>query len=254
MTQVILGKSLSGDTKIWRYMSLDKFIDLISTEQLFFSPTASYIESDPFEGYLPVVGMDALKEISPGLAQNGLLKPFVYKLAKGMMASCWHINEGESEAMWRLYSDNKKGIAVQSTVGSLNSALQRDQIDETIWISKVKYIDFFDRNLKPSDCVIDGNLAMSLLKRKSYEHENELRAFITPKLNLENIHTFQPTPKRIDIHLSDLIKQVVISPLSNEPFVSSVKSICTQYRISESKVYHSELLSGHEKLLSLLGK
>jgi hypothetical protein len=33
--------------------------------------------------------------------------------------NCWHLNEAESDAMWKLYGSNGKPIAVQTTYGRL---------------------------------------------------------------------------------------------------------------------------------------
>ena len=40
MTEVQTSKELPGSTSLWRYMSLDKFVDLLATGDLFFSPLA----------------------------------------------------------------------------------------------------------------------------------------------------------------------------------------------------------------------
>lgn len=63
MTQVQASKSLPGPTRLWRYLSLDKLVDLLSTSELFFAPLASFAATDPFEGYLPSVGFEAYASI-----------------------------------------------------------------------------------------------------------------------------------------------------------------------------------------------
>lgn len=59
MTEVQASKQLSGKSGLWRYLSLDKLIDLLSTSELFFTPLAVFAKSDPFEEYLPSVALDA---------------------------------------------------------------------------------------------------------------------------------------------------------------------------------------------------
>ena len=39
MTEVQASTQLAGGTRLWRYLSLDKLIDLISTSDLFFTPS-----------------------------------------------------------------------------------------------------------------------------------------------------------------------------------------------------------------------
>ena len=59
MTVVSVSTRLEENTPLWRYMSLDKLVNLLSTNELHFTPLASFVESDPFEGYLPAVAFEA---------------------------------------------------------------------------------------------------------------------------------------------------------------------------------------------------
>ncbi|WP_152680419.1 hypothetical protein [Chromobacterium subtsugae] len=67
-----VGKSLSDDDVLWRYMSLDKFINLLDSKTLFFTPISFYAQTDPFEGYMPKVAMDALASITKKSVEEGL--------------------------------------------------------------------------------------------------------------------------------------------------------------------------------------
>jgi hypothetical protein len=59
LKEVDIGKSLERDLSLWRYMSIDKFIDLLSNQKLFLTPLAYYQSSDPFEGFVPKVAFEA---------------------------------------------------------------------------------------------------------------------------------------------------------------------------------------------------
>src|ERR1035437_6733730 len=59
MTVVQVSTKLDGNTPLWRYMSLDKLVDLLSMGELHFTPLASFLKSDPCEGYLPAVALEA---------------------------------------------------------------------------------------------------------------------------------------------------------------------------------------------------
>ena len=52
MTATSVSTKLDGSTSLWRYMSLDKLVDLLSTRELQFAPLAWFVKSDPFEGRL----------------------------------------------------------------------------------------------------------------------------------------------------------------------------------------------------------
>ncbi|MDX5998537.1 hypothetical protein HRJ35_21940 [Shewanella oneidensis MR-1] len=178
--EVKVGESTSVDESLWRYMSLDKLINLLETNQLYFTALESYNESDPFEGYMPDVAAKAYAEIfgsevselkkayeslkqidatqnNPKLDDlrdgieklSSLMQLAFHKISKGITVNCWHSNRVESEAMWKLYSDGGKGIAVKTSVQRLHSALKDQVFGKKIQIGKVKYLDFSDTNLTP---------------------------------------------------------------------------------------------------------
>ncbi len=62
---------------------------------------------------------------------------------KRLLVSCWFEGEEESDAMWKLYSGSYKyGIAIKSTVGMLQKALDEQFDNERkVDIARVKYVD-----------------------------------------------------------------------------------------------------------------
>ena len=290
MTLLRISTKLGEDTTLWRYMSLDKLVDLLATQELHFTPLASFAKSDPFEGYLPAVAMDADASIIRPLVEDAestwklvgahrksighelteeetdftekqisdlKTAPRLYHvaIAKSIAVNCWHVNNGESEAMWRLYGDSGKGVAVETTFGALKESIAARDSAFRVHIYPVKYLDFFDTKLKPMDCVVEGHRA-PLLKRISYEHEREVRAFIvhvpeTARAGLK-LEDWRPVPVRIPVDVNRLVKAVHVSPYPGEPFASSVTRICEKFSLPDGIVRPSRLLSGHEELLDRL--
>ncbi len=272
-------------------MSLDKLVDLLSTGELFFAPLSSFAETDPFEGYLPAVAMRADAEMfrqaivdaealfSESEHQVAHVKGEVARIAREQIKSirddlklgpsrsflaimqsvvinCWHASDVESEAMWRLYADNGKAVVIETDADALKNCIQSRESQHCVHIYPVKYLDFFDENLKPSDCVVEGHQG-PLLKRSSYQHEHEVRAFIgrTPKDCLESAdlkYWQRPLPVRLPVDVKALVKRVHVSPYSKEPFQSSVGKICELLGLSAAVVAPSKLLFGNEALLQLL--
>lgn len=270
-----IGKIQDTDV-LWRYMSLDKLINLLESKTLYFSPLDIYKDSDPFEGYLPDVAakayadiygplfkeikhfieshssdcnlnQDSLKEARDKLFEIPLLMENVYeKLVKEITVNCWHQNTHESEAMWRLYSDENKGVAIKTTVSSLIASFQ--EYEKPIQIGRVKYLDFNDDTLTPKDCSVEGYRA-PLLKRASFAHENEVRCFINAKPCCKNIKV-DASADFVPVYTKTLIEQIYISPFAKEPFNSSVRAICSKYDFSE-KVIQSSLLDSSSFLKKL---
>jgi hypothetical protein len=290
MTQIHVSSQLPGTARLWRYMSLDKFVDLLSTQELFFTPLASLSNTDPYEGYLPKVALDAHasinkiiveqmesahKELAEHLQKQrrtlsdrekqtletqlehlrSSFRLFLPAIAKTIMVNCWHASEDQSEAMWRLYSDNGKAVAIETTLVALSRSIELKDSSHVVHIYPVKYLDFFDSTLRPPDCVVEGHLA-PLLKRRSYQHEREVRAFIAkmapdPRAGAD-ISFWKPEPARLPIDLQTLVKGIYISPYATAPFPSSVLKVCELLGVGKSFVRQSKLLDGHEELIERL--
>jgi hypothetical protein len=287
MSVVTVGKSIDESAALWRYISLEAFIDLLDTESLFFSPVAYYDKTDPFEGLLPEVALKAFAGVNDKYlsqmkhnkekivrmveakygdmsvekqrildAMDDSIEDFKFSLrrnfpaiAKSVTVSCWHRGEHESEAMWRLYSKN--GIAIKSSVNSIKRSFENNGQDHSIHVAPVKYIDFYDKDLTPADCVIDG-YTMPFIKRASFAHENEIRFCITANLDVRNPEKHVPSPIKVKTNLNFLIEKIYISPFSVEPFISSVYAVCKKYNIREEVILRSNLLNGHDDLLNAL--
>lgn len=79
--------------------------------------------------------------------------------------NCWHMNDDESQAMWKIYAGENAGIAVQSTVGRLIKALSKDSwpihIDEITYVDRSQYM----RQWKGT------SRSPYMYKRKEFEYE-----------------------------------------------------------------------------------
>ncbi|MGA4422897.1 DUF2971 domain-containing protein [Ralstonia nicotianae] len=278
MTTLNVGKSLRDTDVLWRYLSLDKFIDFVESESLFFAPLAWYEKTDPFEGYLPRVAMNAMASVSIN-ARNQQLETInalartlpesaatqlrlireqvethiptmraLYKnIAKCLMVNCWYKSEHESEGMWGLYS--RGGIAIRTSVGALKSALADDQEGRVIHVGAIKYIDFTNESLKPSDCVSEDGHLIGMLKRVAYAHENEVRMFITRDRVRGSLELQEPAPTTVRVSVTKLLEGVVISPFAGETIQRSVRAVCRWGGIDEHIVAKSSLLDNCEYLL-----
>jgi hypothetical protein len=112
--------------------------------------------------------------------------------------SCWHENENESEALWRLYCPpTTTGVAVRTTFGDLKLAFNDDL---SVKLGRVKYVDFRSQFVGINDSVFR--------KRKSLQHEQEVRVVIRDRSENETLGLARP------VDLDKLIKEVVISPFA----------------------------------------
>src|SRR5690606_7838094 len=64
---------------------------------------------------------------------------------------CWHGQSHESEAMWKLYGDSGKAVAIKTKVGALAASINSRNNPEIVFLDKVRYINFDCDELKFDD-------------------------------------------------------------------------------------------------------
>lgn len=238
-------------TQIWRYMQFPKFVSLLLSESLFFTRINNF-KDDPWEGRYPDKNFDRDLHVAAGLAE-GLSAEDAQKKADvmvnsrsmfqnqraGFAVSCWHANETESDAFWRIYSRMDEGIAIRSTVGNLIDSLESQQ-KRNVYVSRVTYMDY------RSGTVPMGNAFFpALYKRSSFSHENEIRAFnwepqaskTTPARVFES-----DSGESVPIAIDKLITDILISPSAPLWFFEDVKRLLQKLGFS-FRCIQSDLMS-----------
>ena len=115
-----------GNTVIWRYLGLDKFLDLLASNELFFTNAKKM--TDKHEGVIPKRNE---KHILKQLKSEGFNdEEAKYESQKRLhqtnslraltLLNCWTINQHESYALWKIYlGGDKSGVAIKTTVSKL---------------------------------------------------------------------------------------------------------------------------------------
>lgn len=274
-----------GNPEIWRYMDFPQLVSLLDKQALYFARADTL--DDDYEGTLPRPTVEELREQYAGVEAKDGVDIFDDKMSlyravrKCHFLNCWHMNENESHAMWEVYSKQGYGIAIQSTYFRLSDSLGDIVLEELetdfipvdedttthIDISPVEYIDHQDENIEDTTYV--G--AVFLHKRNSYAHENELRASIPlrPELeiNSEDAETLgisiegdeKKTKIRpldeyletlsielesgcyVEVDLDKLIENIYVAPNSPRYVVDAVRSVVKKYEFSPDRVCRSSL-------------
>jgi hypothetical protein len=149
--------------------------------------------------------------------------------------------------MWGLYS--KGGVAIKTSVGAIKSALAADEQSHVVHIGAIKYIDFTDQTVNPSDCVTEDGQLIGMVKRIAYAHENEVRMYVAPQRESKSLALKEPVSLRVSVDVDKLLEAVVISPFAGESIDRSVRAICRWGQVEESIVLKSNLLENCEYLL-----
>lgn len=226
------------NTKIWRYMDFTKCVSLLSTQSLFFA--RADLLGDPFEGSYPAVNVEARQQLLSVLGSNlpRALSRLCRVLPKTVAVNCWHMNETESAAMWKLYLKSEEGIAVRSTVGRPKQALD-PQWPDALWIGKVTYVDYQNAFSPNWNNLLDPFVH----KRSSFEHEHELRVVLqrlpkpTPGAQTD-IKTFVKAIEagplicdgiKVPVNLDDLIERIVVAPTTPDWYLDLVRDVVARF-------------------------
>lgn len=187
------------DTIVWKYLDLSKFLDLLLAKKLFMSRSDKF--EDQYEGTFSEPTFEEIKRLSEN---NPEFLDFYKTHREKVVVSSWHINEYESFAMWQIFTQNSEGLAIQSTIGRLQKALEVEKNFKQ-YIGQVNYIDY-----KKEYIPFDDMFFPFLFKRKSFQYEREVR--IIGDLSNQEIKINDGL--KIDVDIDQLIEKIYIHPKS----------------------------------------
>ena len=201
------------DTIVWKYLDLSKFLDLLMSKKLFMSRSDKF--EDQYEGTFSEPTYEEIKRLS--IDNPDFIK--YYKTHREKVAiSSWHINEYESFAMWQIFTQNSEGLAIQSTIGRLQKALEPEK-NYKQYIGEVNYIDY-----KKEYIPFDDMFFPFLFKRKSFQYEREVR-IIT---DVANSKTILNDGLKIHVNINQLIEKIYIHPKSENWYKNLVIDLVKQ--------------------------
>jgi hypothetical protein len=218
------------DATLWRYLDFAKFIALLQTKALWF-PRADLL-GDPFEGSFTMPATEYYRQMMPPEDHRivEVLGPQTEAISRRMPQfhhiSCWHAEEYESAAMWAVYGGQGKGIAVKTTFARLVGSFQGS---DQIFVGLVRYIDYGSDWIRR-----DNSFRPFLHKRKSFEHEKELRAILMRWPGDEWLGKWVQAPPSasgvaVPVDLEQLIQGVCIAPSSRDWFKEVVVETASRY-------------------------
>ncbi len=222
--------------RIWRYVDFTKFISILETSSLWFSKVDKL--GDPFEAsLLPYVRPECRLEVGVSLARPEILDVLQREMSATIAVNCWHMNEYESAAMWRLYTQAGEGIAIQSTFSDFAECLTDCPLFANIGC--VTYIDYAAQAFPR---MVPSCFAPVMHKRKSFEHEREVRAVVwTRPGSPSGQGQIDGDGVAVAVDIERLIRQVYVSPTAPPYVWNLVKAVVQRYGLSV-EVVQSDLL------------
>jgi hypothetical protein len=216
-------------------MSFEKFAYLILEKRLWFTRCDNL--GDRHEGSLP---KKIVEERNARLDNEILEDPSKYEEIQKVkrifergsclsrlekFASCWTFNDPESLLMWKLYTTNSSGIAIESSVSRICNCFVRKPNDfferHEMTIANTIYEDFIGLDNIERDPVF--------YKRHAYKYENEIRAFAVFRSTVETLDHLS-----LPIVLEELINRIyVYSSSDSKPLKNLAEDLIVKCKIEK---------------------
>jgi hypothetical protein len=223
------------DIKIWRYMNIARYLWMLHNRALFFARAT--LLGDPFEGSSTKLMVTSREHIRTNRATDPALASWkdmpehffanigvAFKnMVNKYLVSCWHMNEHESAAMWKLYSSYDEAVCIQSTYRRLRLAAP-----VCVLIGEISYINYDTEAFS-----IDNAFNFIMHKRVSFSHERELRAIFWEMDGSPVAQSYKakigPNGMALAMDLTALIERVYVSPTAPQWFAEVVEAITKKY-------------------------
>ena len=252
MQNILNLNSKDLDRYVYRIMSVERLVDLFASKRNVL--VAPSLWDDPFENFI----LKSKVRKSSGQVVD-------YQFHKNFYGQCWTTHKA-SDAMWRIYSSDSKGVRIRTTVRKLISTLYQETSCSnyfTSYIGKVKYLTEselaeFSNSLFYDDRIENENLFRSLLvKRKAFQHESEIRLLYCDLIdkaegrdgdnNNNGLFSYKINPY-------ELIEQFMLDPRLDASEAKILTSELRKLTGFEGKIKRSLLYAAPEKVIINVNK
>lgn len=210
-------------------MTLAKFISFLSDSALYFSRID--LLGDPHEGTIPAPNAANIRTqfCDPDrpdliIKARKMLKLFNY-------VNCWHLNDAESEAMWRIYCPANEGLAIRTSYAKLARSVENNDV----YLGLVRYIDYRFQFMP-----LDNMFNPLLHKRKAFEHEREVRAVMPLPNNITSVEQDfderrcreeNPRGIKVRIDITGTLEAVYVNPYAPEWYYECVRAVFDRFSL-----------------------
>lgn len=243
------------DQVIWRFMSVAKFVSLLSSSAIYLSNIYSLRPRDPLEGSYPIPNAIDRARIKTDdeyarLAIGNISEENGYSNLRKMRGkhggnidqnhychvtyvNCWYMGNRELAFLWSVYASESDGVAIRSTIGRLRHSLTGKHGDSDIVVNPIKYVDY-DSYKVPTGS--NSNLFhIQYLKRLEFEPEKELRVgmLVYPDDFTGDPDCLPTTKTRagysVSCDVEQLVERVVVAPLCASWLTAVVANLAQKY-------------------------
>lgn len=209
-------KNSEIDKYIYRIISLERLLELFITNKNTLAKPEKW--EDKFENFI----LKAQVKLVSGEIEK-------YNHYERIYGQCWTL-ESSSDAMWRIYSPNRDGLQIRTTIRKLLEDFYDSHPklpDVECCIGKVDYLNDKDLEERANNTFDDSGISIDnifwslLIKRNAFKHENEVRLLYyswTCENYSDILHKYSFDPHK-------LISQIVVDPIRSDSEFQVLKKI-----------------------------
>jgi hypothetical protein len=208
---------------LWRYMDLMKFVAMLVKKGLYLARVNRL--GDAYEGWVPELSEGQYEGFAKDwlMEKDRKLKAESKKAIERFFVSCWHSNDDESDAMWKLYDKGGAGVAVRTTVRSLKQSLA--VATEKLHVFHVRYTG--DGKNARRNSMLDA----CLTKRTPFKHEKEVRVILEEPETSGREDEEKERGFYVKCDTAKLIEKVYLAPTPHPSFEPVIKDVLEKYGI-----------------------
>lgn len=228
---------------IYRILSMERLVEIIQKQELVMPKINSW--EDKYENFFLKSNLSIEGEEIIGLKEDSEL----------YFGQCWSFIE-DSDAMWRIYSIDKQGIRIKTTINKLINALNPIYQDgsnfcpiENPWIGAVIYKSKKELNewIKKQEIKKENIMPIIkdslFIKKDSFQHESEVRIIYYAEEEDSKLKpNSNPPLVSFKIKPFNLIDEIAFDPRADESYFTAFKKyLKNKLKVPENKITKSKL-------------
>lgn len=214
--------------RLWRYMSVNRFEDMMRNGGLFLARADMF--SDKLEGTLSRANLEKRQRVyreNPLMANAyARLVSSLYDIRRWTYVSCWRVDEEESPRAWKEYAKFPEGVAIQTDY------LRLSRLTGCMFCACVEYVDY------KRTWIVENNSMMPFIhKDKTCDWEKEFRIIIQrfPQVRRGDKTVYDCSEENphcglvLGADLSAIIEKIVISPAISVEGEAAIRNLVKHY-------------------------
>ena len=215
---------------VYRFVSFDILLQMLNERSNYLVKTSLW--EDTYENFM---SKENIKYHGKTFNLKGVIDR-VY-------GQCW-TSKKTSDALWRIYSPDKKGVRIKTTLANLDQICKENERQGAFLLGRVQYYSqgVIEDSLHSLPEISREHLGRLItrsyfVKRNSFSHESEYRLLFFAEKRGTNVKSYQIDPY-------SFIENIYFDPRADESYVNRCTKILVEaFSFPKARIHKSQLYS-----------